>query len=256
MYALVSDIHSNIEALKAVMADIEKEKVEKIICLGDIIGYGPSPEECIDIAMERFDIALAGNHEWAILNQPVGFSYIARRAAEWHQKVLKPGWFSSSKKKKRWKYLESLQDTYKEGDILFVHASPQNPKEEYLLRSDVDEMIQDFSPKLKKAFSLIEGPCFIGHTHTAGVIFEDTYHFFTPQELDFEVSLEKGRKAIINIGSVGQPRDGSPQSSYMLLDGDKAYYRRVDYDFEQTKEKIFANPYLDDELGKRLVDGR
>lgn len=256
MYAVISDIHSNIEALSKVMEDIKSQGVEEILCLGDIIGYGPSPVECLDIAMESFKMSLSGNHEWAIVNQPVGFSYIARRAAEWHQKVLKPGWFSSWKKKSRWRFVSELPSSYEREGILFVHASPQSHREEYISRNDVDEMIGEFSPKLKKAFSMVDWICLIGHTHTPGVIFEDTVHFYSPKELDFEVKLEKGRKAIINIGSVGQPRDGNPDSSYVIIDGDLVRYRRISYEVEKTKDKVLKNKFLDDELGKRLIDGR
>ena len=257
MYAIVSDIHSNIEALEAVLRDIEAQGVKEIICLGDIIGYGPSPVECVDLAMETFVVSLSGNHEWAIVNQPLGFKSIARRAAEWHQKVLKPGWFTfSSKKRRRWEFLKNLPTKYERDGILFVHASPRNHREEYILRHDVDEVIGEFSQALKEAFQLTPWVCFIGHTHTPGVIFEDQVHFFSPEELNMEVKLEPGRKAIINVGSVGQPRDRNPKSCYVIVDGDRVYYRRVDYDVEKTQQKILANPYLDDELAHRLKEGR
>lgn len=255
MYAVISDIHSNIEALEAVMKNIRDQGVEEIICLGDVIGYGPSPIPCIDIAMENFSVTLSGNHEWAIVNEPVGFNFVARRAAQWHQKVLKPSWFTFGKKKARWNFVKDLPTTHQKDNIFFVHAAPQNPREEYILRSHVDEMLGEFAEPITKAFSMIENVCLVGHTHTPGVIFEDEVHFFSPEELDQKVEIDRNRKTIINIGSVGQPRDGNPKASYVTVDGDTIEYHRVEYDMEKTKEKVYANKYLENQLGDRLVTG-
>ncbi|RME02972.1 MAG: metallophosphatase family protein [Planctomycetota bacterium] len=257
MFAVISDIHSNAAAFEAVLRDIQEKGIEEILCLGDIIGYGPCPVECIDLAMENCKVNLSGNHEWAILHEAVGFNRVARMATEWHRKVLKPSWWSGAKKKRRWRFLQELGLKHEQNGMLFVHAAPQNPREEYILRSDVDEMLQDFSDKLKKAFELTPWVCFVGHTHTPGVIFEDAFHFYSPAELDFEVKLEPKRKAIINIGSVGQPRDGDPRSSYVTVDSERnlVRYHRVEYDVERTRDLIFQNKYLDDILGKRLVEG-
>ena len=108
MLAIVSDIHSNIEALTTVLADIDRLGGGEVICLGDVIGYGPSPMECLALAMTRFRLTLCGNHEWAVLNEPLGFHRIAREAVRWHQERLKPHWYSSKQVRDAWDFLHSL----------------------------------------------------------------------------------------------------------------------------------------------------
>ncbi len=257
MIAIVSDLHSNIESLTRVLEEIDRLKCEKIWCLGDIIGYGPDPAQCVEIARKRFEFSLVGNHEFALLNEALGFNKAATSAIKYTRDTLKPGWFSGRTKKANWRYLENLPTRVERDGMLFVHASPANETEEYLLRMDVDEVMRQLSPKLEAAFEKMDGKntCFVGHTHYPGVITEDA-QFMAPSDLEggeFEIPLDK--KCIINVGSTGQPRDGDTRACFVTLDGQRVRYHRIEYDYETTCKKILANGALEDSLGERLLRG-
>ncbi|TET37122.1 MAG: metallophosphoesterase [Planctomycetota bacterium] len=259
MLALVSDIHANIEAFTAVMDHIRTNPaITKVYCLGDVVGYGPDPEPCLDIAM-NLDLNLMGNHEYATLNQAYGFSAYARDAVDWHRKLLKPGLFSARTKKKRWNFLSNEMKSRheeEEGRILFVHGGPQNPIEEYLLRTDLDEVMGELSKKLVDAFELTRWLCIVGHTHTPGIIFEEA-KFIHPSQVNGTFTFEEGRKYLVNVSSVGQPRDGDPRACYVTFDGETKTmtWHRVEYDVEKTAAKIREKPHLNDFLGERLIKG-
>jgi predicted phosphodiesterase len=252
--AIVSDIHANHEALKAVLADIDRLGASEIICLGDVVGYGPSPAECLRIAQRRFVVTLCGNHEWAIMNEPLGFHRVARDAARWHRATLFPRWWSSKEKKDAWDFLGSLPTTHRRGKLLFVHASPSNPTEEYLLRTDLDEILHELGPKLTRAFEKTDWVTFIGHTHYPGVITDDA-RFLVPKDIEYRLELEEGRKYIVNVGSVGQPRDADNRSCYVTLDRGVIEYHRVEYDVQATYKKVIESGVLDRSLAERLLSG-
>ncbi|MBI4577420.1 MAG: metallophosphoesterase family protein [Planctomycetes bacterium] len=255
MSALISDIHSNIEALEAVLKDIEQEGIEDILCLGDLVGYGPDPIPVVDIIRKCCRFSLMGNHDWALFNEPIGFNPAARGAIEWTRTQLEPGLFSGGDKKSRWNFMKALALRMNHEGFLFVHAAPQNPTEEYLLRQDVDEMLHELSPKLKRAFEEVSTVCFVGHTHQPGVITEDA-RFLAPSDLDKgKYKLKEGQRCIVNVGSVGQPRDGDTRSCYLIVDDDTLIYRRVEYDLEKTAQKIFENKSIDNHMGERLRVG-
>ena len=253
--AAISDIHANYEALNAVLEDIDRRECEEIICLGDVIGYGPSPGDCLKKARERFSVTLLGNHEWAILNEAFGFNPVARRAVEWTRDALTPKWYSSRDKKDSWNFLKSLPLTHKRGKFLFVHASPSNPTEEYLLARDVDEILGTFTKKLQLAFDRTEWVTFVGHTHYPGVFIEKEVKFATPEDLDERLRLKEGDKYIVNVGSVGQPRDNDTRACYVTLDRGTVQFHRVEYDVEETYKKFVDNSSLDQSLADRLKSG-
>ena len=248
MKAIISDIHGNLEGLLAVLEDIKSQQIEEIYCLGDIIGYGPNPRECIDHAM-NFSMCLLGNHDQGALFDPIGFNKGAEQAIFWTRSVLESG--NHSESEKRWDFLGELPRMKKDdnGTILYVHGSARNPLNEYVFPEDTYNQ-----RKMERIFVQIEQYCFQGHTHIPGVFTED-YNFFSPEELDFEYDLDD-RKTMINVGSVGQPRNGDNRSSYVILDGSHVSFRRVPYDFEKTAGKIYEIPDLDNFLGDRLRDGR
>jgi len=252
--AIVSDIHANLEALTAVLADIERRGAREIICLGDVVGYGPSPAECLDIARERFAVVTAGNHEWAILNEPLGFHRVARDAARYHRRTLSPSFWSSNKKKDAWDFLRGLPLMHRRGKLLFVHASPSNPTEEYLLRTDIDEIMRELGAKLTRAFAKTDWVTFVGHTHYPGVITSDAY-FYTPRDMDYRLRLQPDKKYIINVGSVGQPRDADNRACYVTLDRGRIEYHRVEYDVRATYQKVIESGALDRSLAERLLSG-
>lgn len=250
--AIVSDIHGNLEALQAVLEDIHSQNVEEIFCLGDIIGYGPNPCECIDSAMQ-FDMCILGNHDQGALFDPEGFSSGAERAIFWTREQLESssrnGEDDSQQQAQRWSFLGSLPRVHQLENAIFVHGSARNPLNEYVFPEDVYN-----NRKLDRIFGLIESHCFQGHTHVPG-IFSDEYRFQSPQELNGKHRLGRG-KSMINVGSVGQPRDGDSRSCYVILDEDQVEYRRVEYPLDTTVEKIYSIPELDNFLGDRLREGR
>jgi diadenosine tetraphosphatase ApaH/serine/threonine PP2A family protein phosphatase len=130
-----------------------------------------------------------------------------------------------------------------------VHGSARNPLNEYVFPDDIYNQV-----KMEKIFALIDGYCFQGHTHIPGV-FTEALEFFAPEEIDFRYQLA-GQKLMINVGSVGQPRNNDPRSSYVTLEGSLVQFHRVSYDLATTVEKIYAIPELDNFLGDRLREGR
>jgi diadenosine tetraphosphatase ApaH/serine/threonine PP2A family protein phosphatase len=145
--------------------------------------------------------------------------------------------------------LGELPRNHRENGLLFVHGSARNPLNEYVFPEDVYN-----ERKMEKIFSLIEHVCFQGHTHVPG-IFTESLNFYTPEELGLQYTLP-AEKAMINVGSVGQPRDGDPRACYVVLEDGVVKFRRVDYDFEKTIKKIYDTPDLDNFLGDRLRLGR
>ena len=133
--------------------------------------------------------------------------------------------------------------------MLFVHGSARNPLNEYVFPEDIYN-----KTKLEKIFALVHRYVFQGHTHVPGV-FTQSANFFSPEEINFEYALTE-EKVMINVGSVGQPRDGDPRSCYVIVDDGKVEFRRVEYAVEKTIEKIYEVPELDNFLGDRLRDGR
>lgn len=255
MIALISDIHGNLEALQEVFADIDKTECDKVYCLGDIVGYGACPVECVDMVKERCEFTTCGNHDYGLTKMPFGFNKFARAAIEWQRKVMKPG-LLSVKKRRRWNWLKNLPYTHEEGNVLYLHASPLDPIMDYVKKSDVVDLGLGVGDKIKEIFSKVEHLCFIGHTHQPAVITDD-FQYIVPEDLDnYKFEFDTNRKYVINIGSVGQPRDKNTKACYVLFDGDSNIeYRRVEYDFEKTITRIKAIDDLDNRLGERLRTG-
>jgi diadenosine tetraphosphatase ApaH/serine/threonine PP2A family protein phosphatase len=253
--AILSDIHGNLEALNAVLADAKAKKIKETICLGDTVGYGADPVKCADIA-RKFSVNLMGNHEWAILNEPLGFNASARRALNWAKARLIPRWYSLGRTVRRWRFLKRLQKSYKRDSFLFVHGSPRNPFEEYIMRYDVDEVLRGYNQKVKECFSLTDWVTFVGHSHIPGIITEDAF-YFEPAKIDSRFKLEKGKKYIVNVGSVGQPRDRNWRSCYVTLDVENAEvaYHRIEYDVQKAAEKIRRIGEMDESLSTRITLG-
>ena len=246
--AVISDIHSNLEGLQAVLKDIKTQAVSETFCLGDIIGYGPNPRECIDLVMEC-DVCLLGNHDQGALFDPEGFNTGAERAIFWTREQLESSLGNPIDNMRRWDYLGELPRTVTRDECLFVHGSARNPLNEYVFPEDIYNQ-----RKMEKIFSLIGKYCFQGHTHVPGV-FTESLSYYSPEEINHEYVLG-AEKIMVNVGSVGQPRDGNRLACYLILEDNKICFRRVEYPFEKTIEKIYATPELDNFLGDRLRDGR
>lgn len=251
MFAIISDIHANLEALNVVLSDIEPQGAEEILCLGDIVGYGPDPEECIDIVRERCSVCLMGNHDHAVLFGAEGFNPAAEEAVNYHRERLMPQPESSGAKKDRWEWLRMLPSRHERDDFLFVHGSPRNPISEYVLESDVK---WGFVSKLESMFAVVKHHCFVGHSHRPGIVTEDL-RFLRAEEIDNVYDLPE-QKSIINVGSVGQPRDKDSRACYVTIEEGQVLYHRLEYDYGLTQTKIAATGRLDASCGDRLAEGR
>lgn len=257
MLAIISDIHSNVEALTAVLDDIASRDVSHIFCLGDVVGYGPQPKECVDLVMSRAEITLMGNHDFAVLYEPHRFNLGAEAACYWtrEQLGLEP---DAAKRGARWEFLGRLPVKYtwdasemSLDEVTLVHGSPRRPVNEYIFPDDVFN-----SPhKVQGLFDRFKGLCFVGHTHVPGVFLE-TPDFYGPDEVEGIFEIEPNRKALVNVGSVGQPRDRDPRASYVLLASDHIQFVRVEYPTDVVAEKVYAIRELDDYQGTRLKEGR
>lgn len=246
--AIISDIHGNLEALQAVLEEIRTEGIEEIYCLGDVIGYGPNPCECVELA-EQFQLTVLGNHDQGALFDPEGFSSGAERAIFWTRRQLEAAGDQVEEARRRIRFLCALPRFRRDGKLLFVHGSARNPLNEYVFPEDIYN-----ARKMEKIFGLIDHYCFQGHTHVPGVFTEDG-RFYSPRDLNHRYTLSD-QKAMINVGSVGQPRDGDSRSSYVVLNDNVVEFRRLEYPVETTIQKIYATSELDNFLGDRLRDGR
>ncbi len=222
---IISDIHANLAAFETVLADA-KNDWDYVWCLGDVVGYGPDPNECVELLRSLPHLCLAGNHDWAALGRLDirTFNADARKAVNWTQENLKP---------ENVDYLNALPTTFVIGQYTLAHGSPREPVWEYIL----DQMIAALN------FPHFETPiCLVGHTHTP-VIFKlmsergDTDamapHYRTAKPIS-------GNRMIINPGSVGQPRDSNPEAAYSILEVEQMTWehRRVAYPIGQTQERM------------------
>ena len=225
VHAILSDIHGNLEALDAVLADLDRLRPASTVCLGDFVGYGASPNECIERLRPRLDEAVIGNHDLAAVGRLTlrGFHDDAAAAARWTDASLTP-------KNRAW--LESLPLARAWRDALLVHASPRAPAEwRYVLsaRDAADEF---------GAFE--ERVCFIGHSHYPCVF--DLGSSGVRFRRDESITLEPGHRYIVTVGSVGQPRDGDPRACYALYDERAGAVRtmRCEYDVAGAMDRILG----------------
>ncbi len=248
MKAILSCIHGNLEALEAVLEDAIRHGADGIFSLGDVAGYGPDPRECLDLVL-AWEIALLGNFDLAVLNdRPDWGSISAVDSLMYAQaQILAPVPNEQAAERRR-AFLERLPRTARAGPFLFVHGSPRDP-DEYVFPEDIYSQ-----KKLAGIFAQVERYCLMGHTHIPGIFTQDM-QFFNPAEIDDTYRLDD-RKTLVNVGSVGQPRDGDWRPCYVLLDGDTIRFRRIEYDVDTTVQKIRQAKGLDEYLAHRLREGR
>ncbi|HST14246.1 MAG TPA: metallophosphoesterase family protein [Gaiellaceae bacterium] len=239
-FAVISDIHANLHALESVLADVDRDSVDEIWCLGDVVGYGPRPNECCDLIRERAAISLCGNHDLATLGllDVAEFSGDAATAARWTSSVL-------GGEQRAW--LGSLDPSgRREGAELF-HASPRDPVWEYVLSEEV---------ALLSLEATTEPLVLVGHTHVALALALDGDGVdggLAPGGITVELGEHR---FLVNPGSVGQPRDGDPRAAWLLLDtgSGTAAFRRVAYPIEETQKEM-RNAALPETLAGRLAHG-
>jgi predicted phosphodiesterase len=222
-YAVISDVHSNLEALEVVLKDIAKKKIKNILFLGDAVGYGPNPNECIETLKAACRIMLAGNHDCAVtgLTDIEYFNENARAAIEWTTSVITRHNFDLLKS------LPLIKVLPKE-NILLVHSTPKSPDEWHYLLSlrDAEVNFHFFEHRI----------CFLGHSHNAFII----ERLPSGEMVIYKdaVKIGKAERYIINAGSVGQPRDGDPRACYAIIDNEKIELIRLEYDIEKTQRKM------------------
>lgn len=222
--AVISDIHANLTALDAVLADIG-EQAEAIWCLGDVVGYGPDPNECVSRLQERGIVSIAGNHDWACLGKLdlEDFNPDAREACRWTAERL-----SAASRA----FLEGLPVSRVLGDVTLVHGSPRAPIWEYLMSAEV---------ALENLPFLETRICLVGHTHVPMAFHISETLLCRRRWLQDgdTLSLRSGRW-ILNPGGVGQPRDGDPRAAYLLLDTEtlEVRVRRVPYAVDATQQRM------------------
>lgn len=231
--------------------DVNGRGIKTIVCLGDIIGYGPNPRECLDLVIERCTWALMGNHDFAVLYEPTNFNAGAEAAAFWtrRQFELEP---DLATRTRRWQFMGSLaiRQTFLDG-FMAVHGSPRRPINEYIFADDVTTA----PSKLAQLFERVPKACFVGHTHVQGV-FTDEPDFYGPAELGYTYKFNNREKVLVNVGSVGQPRDRDPRSGYAILYDDRVDFIRIEYDIDAVVAKVEAIADLNDFFGQRLLEGR
>jgi predicted phosphodiesterase len=233
--AIISDIHANLEALQQVLEYLKENKIEKIYCLGDIVGYGPNPNECIELVRQNCEAVLMGNHDYAAIGigDIQNFNEYAKLSTFWTREKLT---VENSEFIKSWPFVFELDSSF------LVHASPKNPSNwDYVLSvNDAQKHLKTFHQKV----------CFIGHSHVPVIFSKSDYYRQT------EFTLKKSQKYLVNVGSVGQPRDGDPRTCFVTYDDEKneINYIRLDYEIQKTYNKIIKAG-LPVFLAERLLKG-
>ena len=240
-YGLISDIHSNLEALNAVLEALAEERIDAYICVGDIVGYGANPEECVKIVRSlKPEILIAGNHEWGTLGS-LDLDYFNEYAVEaitWTKGILGES---------ELRYLKSFELVKEIKDITLVHGSLDEPSEFHYIFDAADA---GKTLRLSKTRLSI-----VGHSHIPGIFYCDGK---MPKIVKgFKAKIEPDKKYVVNIGSIGQPRDGDPRASFAIYDEDAATIeiKRVRYNIEEAQAKILAAG-LPAWLASRLAEGR
>ena len=241
-YAVFSDVHANMEALEAVLTDAARRSPDAYLCLGDVVGYGPDPNECVARVRSLGAVAIAGNHDRGAVGRfdAAAFSSLARVAIEWTAQVLT---------EENRAFLAALPDRFESATFVAVHGSPREPVEEYIL--DLPTALAVFA---ETDFRV----CLVGHTHLPGVFaLKEDGHVQT-QDLrpDEALGLARTSRYIVNAGSVGQPRDGDPRAAYLVFDdeGGRVSLHRVRYPIAETQAKMAARG-LPPLLSRRLAAG-
>lgn len=254
--AILSDIHANLAALEVAIEDIKAEGVDKVYCLGDVIGYGPDPRQCLEFA-QQFPVNLLGNHEEAVLVGAIGFNPKAKAAIDWTRDQLNLDSEPIEKNREFWNFLGRLKRTHIEERLLFVHGSPREPTREYLFSQDHHDR-----KKMDEVFAAPPGVdwrvCFTGHTHYPGIFTqENPYKFYDPKSTGGVFAWKDlPHRIIVNVGSVGQPRDGDYRVCYVVMTDDELRFKRLDYDVHRTIARFEACPALPEYLARRLEEGK
>ncbi|HBE71815.1 MAG TPA: phosphoesterase [Planctomycetaceae bacterium] len=248
MDAIITDIHGNLEALNAVLGAIRETAATRIICLGDLVCYGPDSTECVRLS-NSWDIVLLGDWDSAILDHaPNKWSPTHND----HIKYIRSEFNDSDDADQLIGIIRSFKNDHIESSIHFAHGTPQDNREWVFPEDSYDPK------KLNRIASRFNKVLVCGHAHINGI-----YHQNSDEEWEFiepepgtRYNVRLAQKTIVTVGSVGQPRDNDSRASFVLLDGNFAEFHRIAYDIEKTASKIRANPNIDNMYGERLAHGR
>ncbi len=248
MDAVISDIHGNVEALDAVLDEIGRLRADRIICLGDLVGYGPDSAECLRRSAD-WDILIAGDWDYAVLDHDPGQwnPFLNREIQRVCEQIR-----TSTDSAHLLKLMRSFQRSHLQDGWHFTHATPADvhefhfPEDIYCLE------------KLNRLATQLDIACVVGHTHYQ-CLFErnETGHWtFVDAAANPSYELLPHHKILVNAGSVGQPRDGDSRAAFVTIDGATITFHRVEYDIRTTIAKIHSNPLIDNMHGDRLLVGR
>lgn len=246
-YAILGDVQGNGEALRAVLEDIRARKIERVVCLGNVVGFGPDPVECLDLVRNNCFITIRGDHEQALLSGTDGLIPTTARLIEWAKEEIE----KTGDGGQRMAFIDNTLDSFSSAGISFFHGSPRSSRE-YLFPSDVTRGRR----KLRAAFEHVEKVCFHAHTHVPGVIKEIPLIWRSAAELEGYYHYRKGEKSLVNVGSVGQPRDGDPRAGYIEIRKNEIFWRRVAYDVEKVIERMEQLEVFGTNYSARLRQGR
>lgn len=267
--AIISDLHGNLPALEAMLVDARKAGAERYVCLGDMVGYGADPRYALELVMKLCvedahypqaegdepgpellsGLCLKGNHEEALLTSASDFNPKARMAIEWTRGELDS---DRDRSDIYWDFISGLSATLTDERSMYAHGSPRDPVREYLLPRDVRDR-----EKMRANFAaMTRSVCFVGHSHVPAIYYSDE-RYFVPKKASGPYLLGDSEecKVIVNVGSVGQPRDGNPHLSYVLFDGVELTFQRVEYEVERAAAAIRAVNDLPEFLAERLFTG-
>lgn len=248
-YGVISDIHSNLEALESVLKVCKEEAVESYLCVGDIVGYAANPSECLKIVKDLPGVIVAGNHDWGVSGKfnLEYFTPLTKEAVEWTIGRLS---------RQEIGFLGELPLARTEENFTLVHGTLYNPGDFYYL---------DDAAKALSTFAVLDGEiCFVGHTHRPRIFIEESGHLVLGDlfsswldGIPLELRAIDYRRCIINIGSVGQPRDGDNRASFVIYDTEAktVALKRIAYDFRTTQAKILKE-HLPKFLAIRLIEGK
>ncbi len=239
-YAIISDLHANMQAMTAVLEAVDAREIDQIVCLGDVVGYNADPNECVELIRRRKIPTVCGNHDAVAcgMEEPYGFNPVALNAALWTREHLTPD---------NVLWLRNLPDLLEFDHFLAVHGSPED-RDCYLF------VWEDVLPHFEVLKRRDRPLCFFGHTHSPGIYSTDGMYTV---DADSTFPIGEGKAFFINPGSVGQPRDGDPRASFGILDTDMREFElvRVPYDIQSASERI-RKEGLPPFLAERLFEGR
>jgi predicted phosphodiesterase len=236
---IFSDIHGNLHALETVLEELKKHNVDFTVCCGDVVGYGGNPNECIDLLRKNEIPTIAGNHDFAALSlvDIAFFNDVARQAMTWTREQLRP---------ENMEFLRALPMSIQFEDMMFVHASPVDPElwNYVMTMGHARQAFQHFTERI----------CFIGHSHTPFIV-ENCDNSLSCPDVP-HIDMREGCRYLVNVGSVGQPRDRNPDAAYAIYDREKQHIEihRVVYDIKGAQDNIRLQG-LPDDLAERLTYG-